>query len=143
MTTEHSRAELSVSDDPRLLLAVSVAVARAASRAGLDNGAQADLIAATEQACADTFKLLASGNGQLTVIVEDFEDRIQVTLQHQGEALPSAGLETFAGLSEGGEADLSGLMLLSRVDRVMYDTSGGTSRTILVKYTSAEPHTKS
>jgi len=42
---------------------------------------------------------------------------------------------------EGESADLSGLMLISRVDRVLYETAGGTSRTILIKYAqnSAKP----
>jgi hypothetical protein len=33
--------------------------------------------------------------------------------------------------------------LLSRVDRVLYETADGTSRTILVKYTDARPQSDS
>ncbi len=143
MTSERSRVELEFPNDPWLLQVVSVAVVRSAQRAGLDEAAQADLAAATEQACADTFKLLPESDNQLTVVVEDFADRVEVTLMHHGEALPSAGLETFAGLGEGESADLSGLMLLSRVDRVQYETADGTSRTILVKYTNARPQSDS
>jgi len=139
VTTEGSRVELEFSNDPWLLRVVEVAVVRFAQRAGLDETAQADLATATEQACADTFKLLPENGSRLTVVVEGFADRVEVTLKHGGEALPSAGLETFAGLGEGEAANLSGLMLLSRVDRVQYETSGGTSRTILVKYASSAP----
>lgn len=134
MTTEHSRVELEFPNDPWLMRAVYAAVAWSAQRVGLDEAAQADLVAATEQACSDTFKLLPEDHNQLTVVVEAFADRVEVTLLHHGEALPSAGLETFAGLGEGESADLSGLMLISRVDRVQYETADGTSRTILVKY---------
>ena len=136
MTTEHARVELSFSDDPWLLRGVSGAVAHVARRAGLDEEAQQSLIAATEQACLDTFKLLSSNHDLLHVLIEDFADRIEVTLEHHGEALPSAGLETFVGF-EDQAGDLSGLMLLARVDRVLYDTESGTSRMTLVKYISA------
>jgi hypothetical protein len=139
VTTEHSRVELTYPNDPWLQGVVNLAVVRFAQRAGLDEKAQAELAAATGQACADTFKLLTGADNELTVVVEDFADRVEVTLNHRGEALPSAGLETFAGLGEGGPEDLSGLALLSRVDRVLYETTDGTSRTILVKYTSAGP----
>lgn len=143
MTTERSRIELEFGSDPWLLQAVNTTVLYFARRAGLDETAQADLAAATEQACSDTFKLLPETDDHIVMIVEDFADRVEVTLKHHGEALPSAGLETFAGLGEGEAADFSGLMLLSRVDRVMYETADGTSRTILIKYTNARPQSES
>lgn len=139
MTTERSRVELELRSDPRLMQVVSVTVVHFARRAGLDEAAQADLVAAAEQVCADTFKLLPNENGRIVMVVEDFDDRVEVTLKHRGEALPSAGLETFAGLGEGESADFSGRMLLSRVDRVLYETADGISRTILIKYTKAQP----
>jgi hypothetical protein len=136
MTTERSRIELEFRSDPWLMQVVSTIVAHYARRAGLDEAAQGDLVAAAEQACADTFKLLPDEGDLIGMVVEDLADRVEVTLKHHGEALPSAGLETFAGLGEGESADFAGLMLISRVDRVLYETAGGTSRTILIKYTS-------
>jgi hypothetical protein len=59
-----------------------------------------------------------------------------VRLEHTGAPEPSAGLETFfVGDAEneksGGPASA---MLLSQVDRVLYETHDGKSRTTLVKY---------
>lgn len=139
MTTEPNRVSLRLSDDPRLLGGVAGAVKHFAQRAGLDEAAQRDLIEATHQACQTTFPLLPDGDHTLVVAIEDFSDRVEITLEHHGEALPSAGLETFAGFGGEGEqpGDLSGIALMSRVDRVLYDTQGDTSRMTLVKYTSA------
>lgn len=134
MTTDPIRVELKFSNDPRLLRAVLGAIAQVAERAGLDVDAQQNLVVAVEQACADTFKLIPANDGILQVAVQDFADRIEVTLEHHGEALPSAGLETFTQLQGDEPGDLSGLILLSRVDRVQYQTDGGTSRMTLVKY---------
>ena len=50
--------------------------------------------------------------------------------------MPAIGLEAFAcaDVQTGGEEGLSGLELLSRVDRVLYNTEQGAARTTLVKY---------
>jgi anti-sigma regulatory factor (Ser/Thr protein kinase) len=133
MATESHRVEITFQNHAWLHQAVAAAVAHIAQRAGLTSESQQDLAAATLEACANTFRLLPAQDGTLGVAVEHFQDRVEVTLEHHGEALPSAGLETFAGL--GGESgDLSGLMLLSRVDRVLYNTENGLSRMKLVKY---------
>lgn len=140
MTTEPNRVSIQLSIDSRLLRGVAGAVEHFAQRAGLDEAACRNLVEAAEQACETTFLLLAQGQ-DLLILIEDFPDRVEVTLEHRGEALPSAGLDTFAGFGGEGEpaGDLSGLALMSRVDRVLYDTRDGTSRMTLVKYTSGAP----
>ena len=139
MSTEHTRAELRLRNDPWLLRGLAGAVEHFAQRGELSAEEQQDLISATAEACQNTFQLLAENDGTLGIVLEDFADRIEITLEHRGAALPSAGLETFAGFGgEGGEGgDLSGLMLLSRVDRVLYNTENGVSRMTLVKYRHA------
>ncbi len=134
MPNDSGRVVLKLSNDPRLVAGVAGAVGHIAERAGLDAGAQADLVAAAEEALRQTFPLRADAGALLGVTIEDFPDRIEVTLEHQGHPLPAAGLETFAvpGAEETG--GLSGLKLLARVDRVQYDTQGGVSRMTLIKY---------
>jgi len=141
MAAESSRVELRLSNDPLLLGAVAGAVEHFAQRAGLDTAGQTDLIAAAEEACRDTFKLLPGNAAMLGVIVQDFPDRVEITIEHQGEALPTAGLDTFALLGAEGAApgELTGLALLARVDRVQYQTEGGTSRMTLIKYVHRSP----
>jgi hypothetical protein len=132
VVTESRRVELTLNNDPRLVSAVTGAVDVFAARAGFDDPARKALVEATELACSDTFELLGDEEAPVAVIVESFNDRLEITLQHSGEAAPSAGLESFgiAGL----EGAQSGLKLLSRVDRVQYHTEQGVSQMKLVKY---------
>lgn len=141
MTVESNRVEMKLPNDPAALPAMSAAVVHLAQRAGLDDAGQQDLAAAAEEACRNTFRLLHGEGARLSVVVQDFPDRVEVTVEHTGEALPSAGLETFAGFGSA-DGDLSGLALLARVDRVLYNTEAGISRMTLVKYlasASAQP----
>jgi hypothetical protein len=32
------------------------------------------------------------------MVIEDFPDRVQVTIEHSGESKPTAGLDTFVGV---------------------------------------------
>lgn len=138
MAAEPSRVVLRLTNDPRLVPGVLAAVDYFAQRAGLDAEAQRDLALAAEQACTRTLGLLGEDGGWLNVSVESFLDRIEITLEHRGQPLPAAGLETFAGLGdEPGEP--SGRQLLSRVDRVLFHTEGQASRMTLVKYLPSAP----
>ena len=138
MTTDPARTEITLHDDPRLVAGVVAIVAHAAERCGLSHGAQTGLTAAAVEACRETFPLLSSNGTQdaaLKVIVADFPDRVEVTIEHLGEPLPAAGLDTFCG----GGADLSPEALSkalqkTSVDRVQYETKEGRSRTTLIKY---------
>ncbi len=138
---ETYRVLLKLPRDPRLVAGVGGAVGYFADRIGFDAHARADLIAAAEKTCRVTFPLLTSPDDTLDVLVEGFSDRIEVNLEHHGQAVPTAGLETFAfpGTEEATPGRLSGLALLARVDRVLYDTEGNTSRMRLVKYVGGKP----
>ena len=121
--------------DPLLALGAGFAVGFCARRGGLSEQASADVKVAAEEAIRDTFELLSDGQQKLTVEVQGFDDRVEVSLEHQGEALPTAGLDTFLlGGPANAAGKVAGLSLMTRVDRVLYDTKNGTSRTTLVKY---------
>ncbi len=140
MTKELSRAELRFPPDPLLLLGVATAAEHFGKRIHLGPDAVDALKRAAEGACQSTFKLLAGDSALLGVIFEEFEDRVEITIEHQGEALPSAGLDTFLD-AVGGEAppdELSGIMLMALVDRVQYETVAGTQRMTLIKYAPAK-----
>ena len=58
-------------------------------------------------ACRETFPLLGNDtmrNRDLRMTVEDFPDRVQVTIEHSGDANPTAGLDSFVGGSKEGVA---------------------------------------
>ena len=118
--------------DARLIAGVSGAVESFARRAEMNDTAGADLAEAAAKACRDTLPLLTAEHPTLDVQIDAFGDRIEVALEHGGEALPSAGLDTF--LESGDDEQVAGLELMARVDRVLYNTANGISRTTLVKY---------
>jgi hypothetical protein len=137
MSTDPSRTELTLQDDPRLIAGVAAIVLFAGQRCGLSTDAQERLAAATADACRETFPLVnTNGNADcaLKVIVSDFPDRVEVAIEHSGESLPSAGLDTFVGRGSGSQARLSDALQKSSVDRVQYETRSGVSRTTLIKY---------
>jgi hypothetical protein len=136
MTIDPFRTELSLHNDPRLMAAVGAIVSHSAQRVGLSSEAQEGLAAAALDACRETFPLLGNQDGDdsaLKVIVEDFQDRVEVTIEHAGEALPTAGLDSFCG-GDGSMAGISSSLQDTRVDRVQYETQNGRSRMKLIKY---------
>jgi len=123
--------------DPLLAQAAGCAAEFCARRCGLSEPASADLKTAAEEAIQETFQLLGQGQQKLTVDVQGFDDRVEVGLEHRGEALPTAGLDTFLPGGPGNTVgSTAGLSLMTRVDRVLYQTQNGLSRTTLVKYLS-------
>jgi hypothetical protein len=139
MSTDPARTELIVHEDERLLSAIEPVVFQASVRCGLSIEAQQGLAAASIAACKQTFPLLKdsnpNGEAAVKVIVTDFTDRVEVAIEHTGEALPTAGLDTFVGDAvSGGGAGLSGALQKTNIDRVQYETKAGVSRMTLVKY---------
>jgi hypothetical protein len=140
MTTDPARTEIMVQDDERLLAAIEPIVFMASTRCGLSTEAQKGLAAASIAACKETFPLLkesddADEDPAVKVIITDYTDRVEVAIEHDGEALPTAGLDTFVGDAvAGSDAGLSGALQKTSVDRVQYETKSGVSRMTLVKY---------
>jgi anti-sigma regulatory factor (Ser/Thr protein kinase) len=138
MSTEPARTELIMHEDTRFFGAIGAAVQHASQRCGLSEAGQHGLTAAAQEACRETFPLLqghANGEPTVRVIVSDFPDRVEVAIEHAGEALPTAGLDTFIGdASADPGAGLSRALQMTKVDRVQYATSGGISRMTLIKY---------
>jgi hypothetical protein len=107
-----------------------------AQRLGFAPSEQAELTEAAEEACCGAFPLLDSADGGLHLIVDEFPDRIEVSVEYSGEPLPAAGLDSFAvsGTADDAPLGISGALLLTRVDRVLYETRDRLSRMTLVKY---------
>jgi len=116
-----------------LIPAAAAAVEHFAEEAGLDESVSEGLVAACEQVCSDALGRLEGEGGVLEVAIEQFPDRIEIGILHPSTSGPAVGLDTFLGTATG-SADGIGASLLTRVDRVRYDTVGQTSRMILVKY---------
>jgi anti-sigma regulatory factor (Ser/Thr protein kinase) len=139
VAVEHTRTEVVVVEDPRLLAAVGGIVEHVGERVGLPTAEQKALAAATEEACRATFPLAGNHDLKLKVIIQDFPDRIEVTLEHGGEPVPTAGLHTLSATAaeQAGAGKASGSALMAKVDRVLFETKDGRSRMTLVKYIAA------
>lgn len=138
MATKTSRVVLRLTKDERLVAAVEAAAGHFAERVFLDTSARADLVTVAADVCRATFPLLAGPDATLEVTLEGFSDRIELTLEHEGQAELAPDLATFAFPREGGD-ELGGINLLARVDRVLCDSQEGTSRMTLVKYIHRRP----
>ncbi len=132
MPEPRPRAHLQVENDPRLLAGLAGAVEHLARKGGFSAAATEELVAAVKEACQETFPLLPAGRPALAVILSLHEDRAEIVIEHRGEAVPSAGLDTFLG-DPAAPGGLTGLSILSKVDRVQYNTEAGVSRTTLMK----------
>jgi hypothetical protein len=148
MTSSPSRIEVSLHNDTRLLAALATIVAHTARRAGLNRGAQEGFTEAAVDACLETFPLLSpgpeNGMGMLHVVLQDFHDRVEMTIEHNGEAVPTAGLDTFcAHVGTGTGQGLSAALQVKKVDRVQYETRDGISRVTLIKYTGTHSASQS
>ena len=135
VAVEHTRTEVVVVDDARLLAAVGGIVEHVGERVGLPMADQKALAAAADEACRAAFPLAGNHDAKLKIIIQDFPDRVEVTLEHSGEPIPPAGLDTFAAqAAKAGSGKAGGFALMAKVDRVFFEAKDGRSRMTLVKY---------
>lgn len=135
MAREHSRTIVHLSCDDRLVAAVGGAVAHFAERVGMENAACNLLTAALEDLCRQTLPLLQGTEDGLDVAIEDFDDRLEIIVEHNGAAQPSVGVESFiAECARQSKQRVSGVHLMRTVDRIEYDARNGSIKTTLVKY---------
>ena len=111
------------------------AVEHQAAQAGFATEAGADLARAAGDVCRETISQIQGNGGSVDVILDTFPDRMEVAVHCHGQVLPAAGLDTFAAAASAGS--LSGKELLSKVDRVLYNSDEGIARTTLVKFLPA------
>jgi len=132
---ELTRVALLFPPDARFVSGVGAAAEHIGERVNLGPAEVLALSQAAQHACQSTFSLLKDDSATLRVVIEQFSDRVEISIEHQGEALPTAGLDTFldAAAGDAGAGQFSGILLMSLVDRVKYKTVGGTQRMTLVK----------
>jgi hypothetical protein len=124
---------MKLTGDPRLVGAVTGAVEHFAQEAGLDDASQKQLMSAAEQACLEVFTQLESPEKAVEVSIDHHADRLEILIAHMTDQAPAIGLDSF--ISRGEDAGPAhGMLLMTLVDRVLYDSEGGKSRLRLVKY---------
>lgn len=132
---EHARLVLHLSGDERLIGGVGAALAHFAARVGLGAEAHTPVVAAVEHLCRQTLPLPGDDEATLDVAIEDFDDRIEIVLEHRGEARRGVEAELIRGKASGQTAGPSAAADLARsVDSVECHARNGSVRTVLVKY---------
>ena len=136
MTDESTRVAFHLDRDPTLLSAVHCAVQFQATRASLEEKSCAEFAKAAEGVCREALSHLTDADGGLDVTLDTFSDRIEVSIRHHGQLVPAVGLETFTApvTRENGDTRLSGVQLLTCVDRVSFNAEDGVAHTTLVKF---------
>ena len=139
MTDEPVRVVFHLDQDWNLVGVFCCAVEHQAIHAGFETEAGAQLAQAAGDVCRETISQLGGTGEGVDVTLDTFRDRIEIAIHCRSQVLPPVGLEKFAfsGALTDGESSLNGLELLSRVDRVLYNTDGGVARTTLVKFLPA------
>lgn len=124
MASEHSRTELILENDSRLTRGVGSIVEHVGQRLGMPPEPLKDLKDAAEKACLASFPLIGNHNAPLKVTIQDFPDRVEVTLEFPGLLSAPVANSVVAG---------------AHVDRVQHQTNGGHTRTTLIKFMPQTP----
>jgi hypothetical protein len=134
------RVVFHLDQDWRLVGAFCCAVEHQAIQAGFESEVGAELARAAGDVCREAISQLGGNGEAVNVTMETFPDRIEIAIHCRGQALPPLGLEKFAiaGSDSSDSGGFNGQELLSRVDRVLYNSDGGVARTTLVKFLPAQ-----
>jgi len=131
VATEPTTIRLQIDADPRLAAAAGGVARYLADSTSLESDAVVNLQAAVVAACQEAFQNSRDDKPCLQVSLTRYSDRIEVALACPGDAAPAVGLDAIAGFAtQIGSA--SGA--LGGVDRVQYESVGGTAITRLTKY---------
>jgi len=123
--TSVGRIECTLDSDPRLIAAVGAIAAHAAQRIGLCERDQENLAAAALDVCREALPRLAKRKSAIKMVVADFSDRVELTIETPAVARATGRKRATAG----GKQAASAL-----VDRIERGTRDGHVYTTLVKY---------
>jgi hypothetical protein len=134
LTHEKTRTEFKLAGgDARLVNAVASAVRHTARRAGIPEAADAAFARAAADACRLTLPLLNGSDPFLHVAIEEFQDRVEVTLEHSGRPMPGSQVESL-GKNPAGTSSALVAAGSHEVDVVHSERYGERSRVTLVKH---------
>ncbi|HTC65121.1 MAG TPA: hypothetical protein VK709_19935 [Candidatus Saccharimonadales bacterium] len=136
MTDEPVRTVFHLDKDSRLVSVFCSAVEHQAAHAGLEGDAGAQLAQAAGDVCREAIVQGAIGEHGIDVILDTFQDRMEVAIHYRGKGLPAAesGNGAAVGAKSRGAESLKGQELLARVDQVHCNADDGIARVTLVKY---------
>ena len=143
MSGEPVRVVFHFDQDWDLVSVFCCAVEHQAIHAGFETEDGAQLARAAGDVCREAIAQAGQDGGGVDGALETYPDRMEVAIHCRGQQLPPIGLDAFAGAapSASGSTGVNGMELLSRVDRVLYNSTDGLARTTLVKFLPAHRKT--
>lgn len=136
MTAGRTHTELKFSGDSRFISGIRAAVEFIAARGGLGDADREGLGTAWEMLARNCVTGLSEQHPLCKVLIDDFDDRMEVRLEHPSCSAPASGPRTVAAGKQDESRDLD---VTRRVDRVLYDARNGTSSVTLVKFFTKKP----
>ncbi|HKW88766.1 MAG TPA: hypothetical protein VJN21_08415 [Candidatus Acidoferrales bacterium] len=136
MSAGRTHTELKFSGDARFISSIRAAVEFIAARDGLNDSDRQSLGAAWEMVARNCMAGLSAQHPLCKVLIDDFDDRLEVRLEHPSCASPASASNS----SSAAKPDAPrGFDVMHQVDRVLYDARNGMSSVTLVKYFSNKP----
>lgn len=135
MSAERSHTELQFTNDARFLSGIRAAVEFVAARDGMSDAERVNLGAASEVAARGCMAGLCEKDPPCRILIDDFDDRIEVRLEHPARPPQISGSNSPAPEAPG----VRGPEVMRRVDRVLFDARNGISSVTLVKFFSKKP----
>lgn len=136
MSTERTHTELKFSGDSRFISGIRAAVEFIAARDGLGDADRESLGTAWEMVARNCMTRLSDQHPLCRVLIDDFDDRMEVRLEHPSCSAPASEARTVAA---GIPDESHNLDVTHRVDRVLYDARNGMSSVTLVKFFTKKP----
>jgi hypothetical protein len=139
MTDEPVRVVFHMDQSSDLVGVFCCAVEHQAIHAGFETEDGAQLARAAGDVCREAIAQSGEHGEGVDVALETYADRMEVAIHCRGQHVPPLGLDAFAAAASRASASdgLNGIELLSRVDRVLYNSADGIARTTLVKFLPA------
>jgi hypothetical protein len=139
MTDEPVRVVFHMDQSSDLVGVFCCAVEHQAIHAGFETEDGAQLARAAGDVCREAISQAGGHGDGVDVTLETYADRMEVAIHCRGQHVPPLGLDAFAASDSRASASggLNGIELLSRVDRVLYNSADGIARTTLVKFLPA------
>lgn len=121
MSAERIRIECALQDDARLILAVPLIVSHAAHLAGIGEKTAAAFANEAAEACRKALDCVAKveDNSAIRVVVDQFQDRVEIVFEYSGDKISLADCEGARG---------------SVADNVQHEESKGKSRLKFTKF---------
>ena len=123
MSAERIRIECALQDDARLLSAVPLIVSHAAHLAGIAEKTSEAFANEAAETCRKALACVAKEeNSAIQMVVDQFQDRVEVIFEYSGDQSPLAGRDDAKG---------------SVADKVQHESSEGKSRLKFTKFCGA------